>query len=68
MSVNNIQQPGGAAVLNPARRPQRLYAKVQIAMGLANKLLDEATIIATWLSDEDMISFRQAIRAIIRAD
>lgn len=68
MSTNDGLQPGGANPLNPARRPQRLYAKVEITMRLANKMLDEATIIATWLSDEKMASFRQAIRAIIRAD
>ncbi|KAK6208057.1 hypothetical protein LQW54_007102 [Pestalotiopsis sp. IQ-011] len=68
MSTTNAQQPGGTALLNPARRPQRLYAKVEIAMKVVDKKLEDETRIGEWLSDEEMVEFRRSIRMIIRAD
>lgn len=68
MSTNNGQQPGGAAPLNLARRPQRLYAKVEIAMKVVNKKLKDETRIGEWLSDVEMVVFRRSIRMSIRAD
>ncbi|KAI0138282.1 hypothetical protein BJ166DRAFT_598782 [Pestalotiopsis sp. NC0098] len=66
MSSNN--GPAGARPLNPARRPQRLFAKIQIAMKIVNQKLDEQTLIGTWLSDGEMAEFRRTIRTNIRAD
>ncbi|KAK6208056.1 hypothetical protein LQW54_007101 [Pestalotiopsis sp. IQ-011] len=66
MSSNN--GPAGARPLNPARRPRRLFAKVQIAMRIVNQKLDEQTLIGTWLSDAEMAALRRTIRPNIRAE
>lgn len=72
MSANNgiNQAPSNAAnpPLNPALRPQRLFHKVQLAMKQVDKKLETATIIGTWLSDDEMKDFSRTIRKIIRQE
>lgn len=72
MPANNgfNQAPGNAAnpPLNPALRPQRLFHKVELAMKQVDKKLKTATIIGTWLSDDEMKDFRKTIREIIRQE
>ncbi|KAF7522427.1 hypothetical protein G7054_g12163 [Neopestalotiopsis clavispora] len=55
-------------MLNGARRPQRLYLKVQNAMKVVNKILDNGqfTGIKNFLGDAEFAVFRRAVREIIR--
>lgn len=56
-----------ALSLNPRMRPQRLFQKVEIAMRIAKKKLEDPsqTTFSEWISDEDMKTLRLTIRDII---
>lgn len=66
MSTNQAAGGAPAAPLNPARRPQRLYAKTQIAMNIVDEKLKQATKIPEWLSAEQLKDFLKTVRSIIR--
>ncbi|KAI4592067.1 hypothetical protein KJ359_011942 [Pestalotiopsis sp. 9143b] len=74
-SPGTIATPASLAVptlqqqqLNEARRPQRLYHKVKVAMKLANKRISDRrfTEIGHFLSDEKLAEFKQEVRVQIR--
>ncbi|KAI0138277.1 hypothetical protein BJ166DRAFT_598776 [Pestalotiopsis sp. NC0098] len=68
MSSNNQNTAIPAAPLNPSRRPQRLYQKVQVAMSIVKeKLKDpEQTKLGEWLSENEIEQFQRAVRKVIR--
>lgn len=64
-------QGGGSATapgLNPALRPQRLYAKIEICIKIVDKKLRHATTIPLLLSADELKDFRKTVRGIIRRD
>ncbi|ETS78842.1 hypothetical protein PFICI_08695 [Pestalotiopsis fici W106-1] len=56
--------------LNPRLRPQRLHHKVNNAMKVVDKKLDDknATALSDWLSAEEMVQFRRTVREIVRRE
>lgn len=72
-STTKMAQNAGAATItgsanNPRFRAQRLYLKVEHCMRVVNEILGDntQTYIPTWLSDQDLETFKGAVRTAVR--